>query len=120
MPLKTKGFESLPQLRVHFGEHGEDFGASNAEEYETEADEFLGSAKAPDIHECVRKCGHIIRYDPRTEAYGILDKGGIIRTYYKPMPCSQVPFLQREAVKQAGRCHKYPNNLVYFRMECNK
>ncbi len=120
MSLKTKGFESLPQLRLHFGEHGGDFGASNAEEYETCADEFLGSAKALDIHECLRKCGHIIRYDPKTEAFGIRDRDGIILTYYKPVPCSQVPFAQREAVRRTGRCHKYPNNLVYFRMECKK
>ena len=120
MPLKTKGFVSVAELRRHFGEHGEEFGASNAREYEELADMFLGSATTSDIHECKRRCGHMIRYDAKTEAFGVLDVDGIILTCYKPVPCSSVPFLQRDAAKEAGRCHKYPNNLVYFQMECNK
>lgn len=120
MPLKTKGFESVSQLREHFTEHGDDLGASNAEAYERLADEFLGGEKPSDVSECTRTCGHIIRYDPNTDIFGILDRDGIIRTCFKPIPCSTVPFAQRASTKQAGRCHKYPNNLVYFRMECTK
>jgi pyocin large subunit-like protein len=74
MPLKTKGFESVSQLREHFTEHGDDLGASNAEAYERLADEFLGGEKPPEISECIRTCGHIIRYDPNTDIFGILDR----------------------------------------------
>jgi hypothetical protein len=120
MPPYTRGFESIPELRRHFTEHGDDFRASNTEEYEEWADAFLGGAKPSGVHECRRSCGYMIRYDPQTEAFGVLDSGGIIRTYFKPRPCSSVPLAIRDAVKQAGRCHKYPDNLVYFHMECRK
>jgi pyocin large subunit-like protein len=120
MALITNGFESIVQLSRHFGEHGSDFGASNAEEYEQMADDFLGGTKPKDIHECYRNNGSCIRYDPDSEAFGILDRGGIIRTYYKPVPCASVPYHMREATKQAGRCHPCANNLVYFKGECKK
>lgn len=120
MALKTKGFISVAELRRHFSEHGDDFGASNAEEYEALADDFLGGTASSDVHECTRKCGLMIRYCLSTEAFGILDTDGVIRTFFKPIPCSQVSFAKREAVRQAGRCHKYPNNLIYFRQECAK
>ena len=110
----------VAELRRHFSEHGNDFGASNATEYEELADAFLGGAKPGGVHECTRKCGHIIRYDMNTQAYGIVDRDGVILTYFKPVPCSEVPFFQREAVRLSGRCHRYPNNLVYFGKECEK
>ncbi len=120
MPRFTNGFESVAQRRRHFSEHGDDFGASDADEYEEWAGAFLGGARPSDVRECVRECGYMIRYDPNTEAFGILDNSGIIRTYYKPVPCSSVPFAMRDAVRLAGRCHKYPNNLIYFQAECKK
>jgi hypothetical protein len=120
MPLITNGFESIQQLRRHFGEHGDDFRASNPEEYEQMADAFLGGNKPEGVHECVRRCGARLRYDPHSEAYGVLDAQFVIRTYYKPVPCSRVPFHEREAARQAGRCHKQPTNLVYFTLECQK
>jgi hypothetical protein len=120
MALITKGFVSLLELRLHYNERGDDFRASNAEEYEEQADVFLGRAKPSGVFECKRNCGYMIRYDPTTEAFGVLDNDGIIRTYFKPIPCSFVPFAKRDAVRQSGRCHKYPNNLVYFRVECAK
>ena len=120
MPLKTKGFESLLQLKRHFGEHGDDFRASNAIDYEQMADEFLGGEKREGVHECIRRCGARVRYDPSSEAYGVLDAELIIRTYYKPVPCSTVPFHEREAMRQSGRCHTCPNNLIYFTQECKR
>lgn len=120
MALVTRGFESLAQLRLHFQEHGGDFGASDADEYEQMADAFLGGSTAPTVHECVRRCGVKIRYDPADESFGILDSNKVIRTYFKPVPCSSLPGAVRAIAKQAGRCHPCANNLVYFKTECKK
>jgi hypothetical protein len=120
MPLISRGFESLEQVKTHFRKHGDDFGASNRDEYEQMADLFLAGKKPEGVHECVRACGAILRYDPGSEAYGVLDAQSIIRTYFKPIPCAQVPFREREAERLAGRCHGARNNLSYFQSECQK
>jgi pyocin large subunit-like protein len=120
MPLITKGFESVQQLNRHFGEHGTDFRASNANEYEAYADAFLGGPKPVHVLECVRACGAIVRYDPNFEAFGVLDDGRVCRTYFVPVPCSSLPGAIRAAQKLAGRCHPHANNLVYFKAECKK
>lgn len=79
------------------------------------ADAFLGGAKAATVHECVRSCGMKVRYDSADEAFGVIDSTDIIRTYYKPVPCSSLPGAARAVAKQAGRCHACANNLVYFK-----
>jgi pyocin large subunit-like protein len=119
-PLKTKGFMNARQRNRHFNEHGADFGASNAREYEDAADRFLGGTLSVGMHECTRKQGDKIRFDPRSQEFGVIDSGGIIRTYYKPIPCAEVPAAIREAVRLAGRCHRYANNYLYFLAECKK
>jgi pyocin large subunit-like protein len=120
MALTTNGFESVSQLNHHFQEHGDDFGASNASDYERMADAFLGGTKVDTVHECIRACGMKLRYDSTDDAFGIIDSVNIIRTYFKPIPCSSLPGAERAAVKQAGRCHPCANNLVYFKTECKK
>jgi len=120
MPLNTKGFESIAELRHHFQKHGEDFGASNANEYERMADEFLGLEKPETVHECVRGSGSRLRYDPMTDAFGVIDQTRVIQTFFKPVPCSSLPGSVREAQRITGRCHRYANNLVYFKAECKK
>jgi hypothetical protein len=120
MPLSTNGFESIAQLNRHFQEHGDDFGASNPSEYEEMADVFLSQEKLETVHECVRVSGARLRYDPSTEAFGILDRTGVIRTYFKPVPCSSLRGAIREIARLSGRCHKAANNLVYFKAECKK
>ena len=120
MALITNGFESLEQLNRHFSEHGADFGASNPNEYEELADAFLGETKPAHVHECMRQSGAKLRYDPNTEAFGVLDAGSVCRTHYKPVPCSALRGSVRAAMKQSGRCHPCANNLVYFKTECKK
>jgi pyocin large subunit-like protein len=120
MALTTNGFESVAQLNHHFQEHGGNFGASNASDYERMADALLGGSKAATVHECVRSCGMKLRYDPADEAFGVIDRANIIRTYFKPVPCSSLRGALRAAAKQAGRCHGCANNLVYFKTECKK
>jgi len=118
MALITRGFESIVQLRRHFSEHGHDFGARNADEYEQMADVFLGGSKPEGVHECVGYNRARMRYDPASEAFGVLDGGGVIRTYFKPVPCSSLPGAIREAARKTGRCHRYANNVVYFKAKC--
>ena len=103
MALTTNGFESLAQLTYHFQEHGSDFGASNANDYERMADAFLGGSKTATAHECVRSCGMKLRYDPADESFGVIDRANIIRTYFKPVPCSSLPGALRSATKRGGR-----------------
>lgn len=119
-PLKTRGFLNTRQLNRHFSEHGADLGASNANDYEQSADGFLGSTLPSGVHECKRKQGDTIRYDPQTQEYGVLDSKGIIRTYFKPVPCSSLRASVRAAVRQAGRCHGHANNFLYFQSECKR
>ena len=120
MALITKGFESIAQLRRHFSEHGHDFEAATADEYEQMADLFLGGNKPEEVYECARNSGVRLRYDPASEAFGVLGSQGIIGTYFKPVPCSSLRGSIREETRQAGRCHPYANNLVYFKAECKK
>jgi pyocin large subunit-like protein len=121
MALQTKGFLNTRQLNRKFSKHGADFGASNAEEYERFADDFLGSSARSGVHECGRPQGDKVRYDPQTDAYGVLDAAGVIRTYYKPVPCSSIlnPLI-RAASQQAGMCHRHASNLLYFQWECRR
>jgi pyocin large subunit-like protein len=120
MALKTRGFVNQIQLNRHFVEHGADFGASNAQEYEEAADAFLAGTMHVTTRECTRTKGDIIRYDQQTQAYGILDSRGIIRTYFKPVPCSTISASARHAIRLSGRCHQYRDNFLYFQSECGR
>lgn len=120
MVLKTMGFLNPRQLARHFLAHGADFGASNAQEYERFADDFLSGPVLTGVQECVRGRGDRVRYDPATQCYGVLDNRGTIRTYYKPVPCNTVPVSVRAAIRLAGRCHGHTTNLSYFQAECRK
>jgi pyocin large subunit-like protein len=120
MALLTKGFESIEQMNRHFSEHGDDFGARSAVEYEEMADRFLSGDKSESMHECTRACGMKLRYDQNSEAFGVLDRDRIIRTYFRPVPCSSLPGAIRESRRRAGRCHRHANNLVYVKLECAK
>ena len=116
----TSGFFNTRQLNLHHAEHGAQLGASSAAEYQAMADNFLGGAKPAHVHECRRRQGDILWYDPSTEAYGVLDRNGVIRTYFKPIPCALVPAAQRSVVRRAGRCHGEATNLLYFQRECQR
>jgi hypothetical protein len=118
--MKTKGFLSPAQLGRHFAQHGAEVGAASIAEYEQLADAFLGDAKSPDVQECFRPRGDCVRFNPSTDEYGVIDNGGIIRTYFKPIPCTSLPTSIRAAIRMAGRCHGQPSNLLYFQSECNR
>lgn len=116
--LYTSGFASARQLNRHFVEHGSDFAVRDAKEYEEFADKFLGGAKPMHVLECIRKHGDILRFDPATDAFGVLGGDGRIRTFYRPVRCALVPGALRASVQAAGRCHTKESNLLYFQHEC--
>jgi filamentous hemagglutinin len=66
--------------------HSRDFGAKNALEYQAQADNFLTASKPAGVLEKSRPNGDVVRYNPGTHEFGVVSKGGSIRTYYKPDP----------------------------------
>jgi len=120
MGLSTRGFLNSGQLNRHYQAHGAEFECASAAEYEEQADTFLSGSLSTSAFQCVRKQGDLVRYDTSTQAYGVLDKNRVIRTFFKPVPCASVPALARKAVAQSGRCHGQATNLLYFQSECQK
>jgi pyocin large subunit-like protein len=117
MALKTRGFSNASSLARHFVDHGSDFGCASAADYEALADQFLGAAKLPHVQERSRAKGDVVRFDPLTEAYGVIDSNGVIRTFFKPVPCASIgDLLKRTTAKKAGRCHGHASNLLYFQI----
>lgn len=115
------GFVSMHQRDQHFAKHGADFGVTTAAEYEKLADTFLGgSSPSGGTQQCARPRGDLVRFDPATDAYGVLGHDKMIRTFFKPIPCAAIPVDQRISMKHAGRCHAHSTNLLYFQSECNR
>jgi len=79
-------FADQAKLYDHFARHGSDFGAKNALDYQAQADRFLTVSKPVGVLEKVRPNGDIVRYNPVTDEFGVMSRGGSIRTYYKPDP----------------------------------
>ncbi len=81
----------------HFQKHGADFGAKNATEYVEKAHAFLHNPPQGVLTKN-RPNGDVVRYDPGTNTFGVMDKSGAPRTFYKPDPAQ----------------HGHPSNLDYF------
>lgn len=91
-------FANSAKLQDHFSRHGADFASPTAADYETAADDFLTGSREPGTLEKLRPNGDIVRYNPATGEFGIVNSSGEIRTYFKPDPA----------------VHGYPTNLDYF------
>jgi len=101
------------ELPIHWARHRIDFAVLTDKDYERLAEQFLAKPQAPHILECTRSLGDLIRYDTITTEYAVLARGGAIRTYFKPVPCSSIP-----AGLPKVRCHGYANNIEYFNNTC--
>ena len=99
----TRGFDPS-ELLDHFDRHGAEVGAASPEEYQWKADTFLGRPLEPPIRECKRNNGDRVRFDPRTDEFGILSAHDVIRTYFTPKP------------RASGRRGK----LQYFLRQCRE
>lgn len=112
---KTRGFQNRTKREEHFLDHGHDFACKNSSRYEALADAFLAGKRNTTTLECRRPQGDILRFDEASNAYGILDSGMIIRSYYKPVPYSTLP-----AGSARAGTHNRPTNLDYFLEECKR
>jgi len=79
-------FADDAKLQDHFQDHGADFGARTATQYEQQASAFLKGSKSASVLEKIRPNGDVVRYDPATQEFGVISKDGVIRTYFKPDP----------------------------------
>jgi hypothetical protein len=114
----TRGFKGL-ELLQHHSEHRAEFGMVALAEYAQMADEFWMDPKPAHVHECTRPLRKdVLRFDPTTDTFGCMDVSGYIRTFFKPVPCASLPAAQAAAWKRLGKCHRWPDNLTYFREGC--
>ncbi|MFD0467955.1 RHS repeat-associated core domain-containing protein [Nonomuraea thailandensis] len=82
----------------HWRSHGGEFPhLNNAKEYVEEATDFL-RGNQPGTLTRQRPNGDIVRYNPQTDQFGVMNAQGAPRTYYKPDP----------------HIHGRPTNLDYF------
>lgn len=93
----TKKMSSLENAARHFADHGADFGAKSVNDYASKAQQFMHEPPAGTLS-IVRGNGDVVRFNPESNAFGVMDKAGATRTYYKPDPAK----------------HGYASNMEYF------
>ena len=104
------------ELPIHWAKHRTEFPAAmTMSDYEKQADALLSRQLSAALLECTRGRGDVVRYDTVTTEYVVRSTAGLVRTYFKPMPCSSIP-----AWLPKVRCHGYATNLDYFNGECLK
>lgn len=101
-------------MAIHHAKHQSDFPGLTPAQYEALADAFLQRPSSSSFKECNRKRGDFLRYDMVTGEFAVLSNNGVIRTYFKPVPCATLPPSARV------RCHGYSSNLDYFNAECRR
>ena len=97
MWTSTKNRSRAGNAYRHFRDHGADFGARNALEYVRMAQDFLRNPP-PGTLTRTRPNGDVVRYNPHSDTFGVMDSSGAPRTMYIPDPA----------------IHGYPTNLDYF------
>jgi hypothetical protein len=117
LPLRhTSGFDP-GALLDHFQKHGARLRiAADASEYEGLADALFANPRPADVLECSRPDGDVIRFNTRTDEYGVLAPDRIIRTYYVPISCRKLAVENR----RPGTCHHEASNLDYFKRNCRR
>ncbi|MDR6834239.1 MULTISPECIES: RHS repeat-associated core domain-containing protein [unclassified Sphingopyxis] len=98
---KVAGFASGALRNSHFAKHSGEFGFKTAQAYERAAGNFLSGKAGRGVLEGTRKSGDIVRFNPKTNEFGVLSKGGNVRTYFKPDTAE----------------HGLKTNLEYFKRE---
>jgi hypothetical protein len=112
----TSGFDPAALLD-HFQKHsGRMQNVATPSDYEARADALFVTPRPTDILECTRLDGDVVRFNPRTDEYGVVGPGLIIRTYYVPVPCRTLAPQNR----LPGKCHHAPTNLAYFKRNCKR
>ena len=82
----TRRLTGVQNALGHWGKHGADFpDLQNSKQYVDRAYDFMTSPD-PAIQEKIRANGDFVRYNARTEEFGVMTRDGVMRTYYKPDP----------------------------------
>jgi pyocin large subunit-like protein len=78
------GFSTEYLLNRHFHDHGNDFGVISKEQYLARAKEFLevDILQNPNILQCAKRNGDIIRFNRITNEFAVMSSIGIIKTYF--------------------------------------
>lgn len=79
-------FANANQLADHAAKHQDEFGAADATEYLAMAEAFCYGPLGPNMHECTRTNGDVVRFDFVTHELGVVAASAIIRTYLIPPP----------------------------------
>jgi pyocin large subunit-like protein len=81
-------FRSAASAISHWGTHRHKFVVTpaNAAAYEMMADAFFGPRPAAIAEGQRRGNGDIVRYDPITTHFGVIDNAGKIKTFYPAQP----------------------------------
>jgi len=93
--LATEGTSSLSlstadtwgnpeSLASHFGAHGADFGSTSADEYASQASQFLQDSQVDGLPTKIDAEGVIRVYDPDTNTFGAYNPDGTTRTFFQP------------------------------------
>ncbi|MEQ8749527.1 MAG: RHS repeat-associated core domain-containing protein, partial [Amphiplicatus sp.] len=91
-------FASKAELLRHFTKHGARIGAKSAGAYRGQASRFLTGRPGSGVLQRVRTNRDVVRFNPRTDQFGVIRRDNVIRTYYRPDPS----------------IHGYASNLEYF------
>lgn len=73
-------FASAGKLTDHFVRHGADFGAKTAAAYQRQASRFLTGSPGKSVLQKTRANGDVVRYNPKTDQFGVIAKNGNLRT----------------------------------------
>ncbi|MDE2515962.1 MAG: hypothetical protein KGL12_08045 [Rhodospirillales bacterium] len=71
-------------LARHFADHGADFGATSAEDYASQASQFLERSQAEGLPTKIDPSGTIRTYDPASNTFGAYNANGTTRTFFQP------------------------------------
>ncbi len=116
MPIATS-FLDYESLYWHYRFHGRDFGCVDETDYLNQCLAFLNADRSihTDIQECERESSaEIIRFNAVNDYFAVMDTGGIIKTFYKPVPISRKP------VGFRGITHPFHTNQEYFEENCKR
>jgi hypothetical protein len=84
--IRISSWGNPKSLARHFLDHGKDFGAKNAFEYQHKASEFLLKSQRQKFPTKIDYDGTIRVYDPKTNTFGSYRPNGATKTFYKPDP----------------------------------
>lgn len=71
-------------ISIHFKEHGKEFGAVSKDDYIAKAIKFANSIDRKKNESFIDKNGSTYKYQEQTNRFEIIDKNGIIITFFKP------------------------------------